>query len=335
MSVHAMPNLDIEKFRKVYALISGGATDGEKAAAKARATVMAKACGLTFAQAVSKLDTPKPQPVNFFAGFDDWMEEKEPGYKAKEASARAMREHKRQKACRDFLKEFGSEDAVFAETEQERLLRVTLEPLADKSKYHNSSNTYISGYAGWLCRKPPQPLWDALECAYPLPLHIQGVWSEYQQWQHLTDVRYTFESMYEAPIWVRAREAALEHLLDTIPAQNADGFRIRLLWFEHLNNREFTRDVHEDSALISTMKADFETLRQSYEAKQAQSSPVQNGHRTNADKRNAVLSMLETKPELSDREISRRVGVSPQTVTNWRKRTAQNGQVKSTGGRNA
>lgn len=40
--------------------------------------------------------------------------------------------------------------------------------------------------------------------------------------------------------------------------------------------------------------------------------------RTTAHKRADVLSMLDTHPELSDREIARRVGVSPQTVSTWR-----------------
>lgn len=33
-----------------------------------------------------------------------------------------------------------------------------------------------------------------------------------------------------------------------------------------------------------------------------------------------VLSMLDTHPELSEREIARRVGVSPQTVSTWRRK---------------
>lgn len=42
--------------------------------------------------------------------------------------------------------------------------------------------------------------------------------------------------------------------------------------------------------------------------------------RTNADKRRDVLSMLDAEPGLSDREIARRCGVSPQTASTWRKR---------------
>ena len=91
-----------------------------------------------------------------------------------------------------------------------------------------------------------------------------------------------------------------------------------------------------EGALKSAEKAlklgriDAAILRQLYEA------PAQNGHpapappappadlrRTNANKQRDVLSILDSEPGLSNREIARRCGVSPQTVGNWRsKRTA-------------
>jgi hypothetical protein len=43
----AASKLDIEKFRKVHALVGGGAAAGERAAARARAEAMAKSAGLT------------------------------------------------------------------------------------------------------------------------------------------------------------------------------------------------------------------------------------------------------------------------------------------------
>ncbi|MGN7960532.1 winged helix-turn-helix domain-containing protein [Brucella sp. 22210] len=328
MNIHAASNLDVEKFRKVYALVTGGATDGERAAAKARASKIAERAGMTLSEAASKLDTPKkPKTANFFEGFDDRMEAKYPGGKAREAAARAERENERLRKCRELLKEFGSEDAIFAATEQEHLLRAMLEPLADRSEYSNSTDTYISGYAGWICREPTPKLWEALERAYALPPDVQGAWAEHERWRHLTDARYVFDTMYEPPIWVRAREAALEHLLGTLPARNADDFRTRLLWLGELNGRDYSRDVHEDAALISTLRADFDALSSAGNlfttgAPDASSrETVQTGRRTNADKRAAVLSMLDTQPELSDREISRRTGSSPQTVGNWRRRT--------------
>jgi len=302
MNIHTASNLDIERFRKVYALVTGGATEGERAAAKARASKIAAKAGMSLHDAVSKLDTPKPKPTNFFEGFDDWMEAKEPGYKAREANARAEREKQRTEKQKELLKVYGSEDTLFAETDQEQLLRVALEPLADRSEYHNCSDTYISGYAGWTCRKPTPPLWETIERAYALPSDVRGTWAEYQHWQQLGDARYTFDAMHETPIWVRAREAALEYLLDTLPARNADDFRIRLIWLAHLNDRGFSRDIQEDSTLIATMRADFENLSQAI-GKTASAEHGADLHhqsrRTNADKRNSRFLTVDSGPLFS------------------------------------
>lgn len=85
-------NFDTEKFRKVAALMTGGAKEGERAAAKARTEAIAGRAGMTLKQAMAKIDSkPAPKSANFFEGFDDWMEEKEPGYKARQAQKNADR----------------------------------------------------------------------------------------------------------------------------------------------------------------------------------------------------------------------------------------------------
>lgn len=114
--------------------------------------------------------------------------------------------------------------------------------------------------------------------------------------------------------------------MDTVPARNADDFRTRLIWLEHLNGREYSRDIKEDCTLIATMRADFENLSQAVgKAVSAEHDADLRHHsrRTNADKKAAVLPMLDTSPDLSDREIGKRTAVSPQTVNNWRRRASQ------------
>ncbi|WP_454914965.1 hypothetical protein [Xanthobacter sediminis] len=94
--------LDTEKLRKVHRLMEGGATAGERAAARSRAERIATAAGMTLEVALSSLDAPPPQQArSFFDGFEDWMEVKEPGYKAREAVKRAESERKRQEKCRN------------------------------------------------------------------------------------------------------------------------------------------------------------------------------------------------------------------------------------------
>lgn len=64
--------LDLDKLRKVRALMTGGATAGERQAARTKAEAVATRAGMTLGKALSKLDAPAPvSSTNFFAGFDD------------------------------------------------------------------------------------------------------------------------------------------------------------------------------------------------------------------------------------------------------------------------
>lgn len=124
MTVHAS-TLDMEKLRKVRALMDGAKTEGERLAARGRAEALAARAGMTLQQALSKLDVAKPaapQLGNPFAGFADWMEEREPGYKAEQARRRADREANRLARCKELLAEYGSEKAVFVPTDLEKCL---------------------------------------------------------------------------------------------------------------------------------------------------------------------------------------------------------------------
>lgn len=297
--------LDLDKLRKVRALMTGGATAGERQAARTQAEAVATRAGMTLADALSKLDARAPaSSANFFAGFDDWMEAREPGWKAAKAERLSERERKRLARCRELLAEFGSEEAVFAETEAERRLRLALEPL--EARWHGMDN------GDWISGEPTPAMWEAIGRACPLPACISAVWAELGAWEALVEARCAFIPDYDAPACIRARQAALEHLMDTLPAPSVEGLRARLAWLAHLNARETTRDVKADAALIATLRADFEAV----------AGGVQSGRRGTAEKAAEVRALLRSELGLSDREIARRVGVSPQTVGNWRRRAA-------------
>lgn len=298
--------LDRDKLRKIHALMTRGATAGERQAARIKAEAVAARAGMTLAEALSRLDAPAPaSTTNFFAGFDDWMEAREPGWKAAKAERLSERERKRLARCRELLAELGSEEAVFAETEPERRLRLALEPL--EASWHG-----MESYGDWISGNPTPAMWEAIARACPLPACLSAVWAELGAWEALVEARVAFVPDYDAPPCIRARQAALEHLMDTTPAPSVEGLRARLAWLAHLNDREMTRDVKDDAALIARLRADFEAVAGS----------VQSGRRSAADKAAAVRALLRTEPSLSDREIARRVGVSPQTVGNWRRRAA-------------
>ena len=332
--------LDMDKFAKVHRLMSEGATDGERAAARARAEAMASRAGMTLKQATSKMGAkPKAQPAaaqtssgdwrDIFRGMDDWMEEREPGYKAKQAEQAARKEAERNIEVARIMCHYGSKDALFADTERERRLREGLEPLADRKKFSNSDSTYIAGYAGWTCREPTPPLWEALARAYPLPTTLEQAWTEYCEWETLGDDRATVDRHYDTPVYVQARMAGLEHMLDTMSDPSISGFRARFGWLRHIAFRDCARDPGEDRALAGSLERDFAKLvaqgdlhHRKGGGDDASPAPPADLRRTNADKQRDVLSILDSEPGLSNREIARRCGVSPQTVGNWRSKRA-------------
>jgi hypothetical protein len=134
-------NLDTDKFAKVRRLMTEGATEGERTAARARAEAIAERAGMTLNEAISKLDnTPKSQPASatpsdwrdVFRDMDDWMDAKHPGYKAKQAEKKSAREERRADRRRLLLARFGSVSAVFELTEIERALFVAAAPFAKR-----------------------------------------------------------------------------------------------------------------------------------------------------------------------------------------------------------
>lgn len=318
--------LDIPKFLKVQRLVTEGATEGERAAAKARARAMAVSAGMTLKQAEKAAASVKsaPDPANFFAGFDDWMEEREPGYKAKRAQQAAIQEAQRKLDLQRIIRHYGSVDAVFDETTREASLREALMPIAEMKAYGIGEGEYVAGFAGWTVGAPTPELWDALRSAYPFPGTLAGVWREYTEWYQLGDDRCVVDRNYDNPKYVRARIDALEHLLDTMRDPTTQGIRTRLNWLAHVSHWEVTRNPKEDRALAATLSLDFAELeaevvnlragRKAHAPRRADMA-----RRTNADKRRDVMSMLDTEPGLTDREIARRCGVSPQSVGNWRR----------------
>ncbi len=324
MNMHSVSKLDIEKFRKVHALIAKGATAGERSAAKARAEAMAAKAGMTLSQALSKLDVGAPaKPTSFFDGFDDWMEEREPGYKAREAVKKAEKDAADAIRRKEVLAKYGTEQALFARTERERLLAAAVHDMAqwrDWTDDNGTVHTYADRIDGktefWKRRDLTERVYAAVLNAYPVPHALGDVLAEYQDWQALQRERDPFSGgEWNHHHEVEARIAVLKDELDNRPAASWDDMDARMSWWDEWMTWGIMPNGDEERLRKERIAADLQFLRGCYSP-----AGVQVGQRSNADIRNVVLSMLDTSPELSDREISRRVGVSPQTVNNWRHR---------------
>jgi hypothetical protein len=328
----------LETFAKVRALHDRTDSPGEKAAAMLKMQTLARKAGMSVEQAVSTLDAPAPKPSSFFEDLFNT-----PEFQAE----RAERELKRAEKCRELLAEYGSEDAVWADTEREAALRLACEPLLGPGETWNT----IYRLDGWGAYDPrarmPKSVRLAVAEAWPLPTTTAAAWAEYEAAEKLDRDRCAFCPDYSPHSWAEARRYLLEDLCQKLPARSLNDIRARLSWMEHVARLDMARSWEEQEPALSTLRADIERMgaRIRDEATPVQSgqcdvsqsvcspdlgtspSPVQTGHsrRTNAEKRRDVLSLLDASHSgihLTDREIARRAGVSPQTVGNIRRRNA-------------
>ncbi|MDH0125780.1 helix-turn-helix domain-containing protein [Brucella intermedia GD04153] len=322
MNIHAASNLDIEKFRKVYALVTGGATEGERSAAKARAGKIAERAGMSLLDAVSKLDAPKPTSKPASNPFDDLFNS--PEMRAQRAERQRKDGVKRERV----LREYGSVKAVFDPTPWEFALRKAIEPFSILIPYACVSGVqrhYTASMDGELAGdfiKGTPRVKSAISSAFPMPTTIRAAMDEIKSWNRLRWDRSLFFDTHEPEAEVSVRTRLVEEFVAREPVHSWDDMEARFAWKKYEFESEYIDPVERKDPFMDRIEDDFAILRGLYEKRDIETPHVHTGHRTNADKRAAVLSMLDAQPELSDREISRRVGVSPQTVGNWRRRTA-------------
>lgn len=330
--------LDLDRLAKVRALMSGGATEGERAAARKRAEAMACRAGLSLEAAMSKLDgQPRPEPVNFFAGFDDWMEEKEPGYKARKAAAKAKRDAREDRRRAEILAAYGTEAALFARNEREVRLDAAIAHIATWDHWTDEGGTVhryaksLDGIKGdfWRVDQITPAIRDAVMSAYPWPDTLAGMLGEMEEWDRLRWDR----GLFCGGEWnhyreVECRIVLLEDALEKgQPAASWEDFQARFDWKRYAEERTWIDPTPRNDPFLDRLEADFQALRAGVATVNFDTTQPPT-RRTNADKRAVVLAMLAAHPELADREIARRCGVSHQTVCNHRKARGPHGEPK-------
>lgn len=208
---------------------------------------------------------------------------------------------------------------AFPETDIERSLRRSLAPLAIEIGHGMTDQPWIGSFVGLRdVGGPSVDLLRALGDARPLPKRLVDVWSEMQDWMSLQADRARIAPGYVLPPHVAVRISALEHLLDTLPDPTSAGMKARFAWLQHIATFDHYRTNEEDAALASRIASDFDQFMRSVQS--GQRKELSPAPRTQADRRREVVSILQTQPDLSDREIARRCKVSPQTVNNWRRK---------------
>lgn len=335
--------LDAEKFRKIYAHVERGVNQGERDNARRLAEKLATAAGMTFDEALKSINASDQSQED--QGYDDWRD-----VFRQTAAEKDERRQKREQKRTAVLARYGTIFRVFEATEKERKLRRAVSPFSQFTPFRTPAGGKAQ-YTSKLdkCWKIEIELGDlskrarrAIETAYPVPLTLADVLAELIEWDQLAYDRkvFTDQNEWNLDMEVVGRVAILKDILRNKPASSWDDIQARFAWDAHnwrqqwIWPEEYERD---DDEFLKRIQADISALRERYEGQPVQVGQPKTGttdeihrmSRSNADIRNSVLSMLDTNPELSDREISRRVGVSPQTVNNWRRRQQAKPQRKA------
>jgi hypothetical protein len=264
----------VEKFSKVRRLMEQSASEGERAAAKSRAEELARKAGLSLAEALQQDDAWQKQSHNpwaddkYWRGFWDSVqaaarkeEEQKRQAEAERMAAYWAEEARKEKARFEEAElKYGPANEAFAETERERLLRQTLEPIAIRKKYSNSQETYIGGFGDWTCRHPSAAVTAILNEAYPLPTDLPGAWREFFEWKSLFERRHAYVRDIDEPVHVRCRKAALESILDNMPVRHWGDFDLRMQW-QRIQVDRWHSDG-EKLQFLDRLEADIEILRE-------------------------------------------------------------------------
>ncbi|MGU3541028.1 hypothetical protein [Methylobacterium sp. A54F] len=248
----------LSTFAKARALHDSTANPGEKAAAAARMKALAGKAGLTVRQAEAQLDAPRSATAaeTIAQAFHDIFNT--PELRAQRAERDRERADRRTAA----LAEYGSEDAVFADTPMEAALRQACAPLLGQGETWNELYRLAGWY--WLDGRKNMPvrLREAVAAAWPMPSTVAEVWAEHAATEKLGRDRAAFFPDYNPHGFVEVRQSLLEDLLDTLPAKSLNDVRARLSWLEYWPGIEVDQSRQSLTASLAALRADIERMGQ-------------------------------------------------------------------------
>ncbi|KAA0573323.1 hypothetical protein FZ983_30380 [Azospirillum sp. B21] len=189
-----MTTFNADRFAKVLALASSD-HDGEALAALRKARDMLKAAGKTFSDVIAEeapvvvyAQPTAPTFTDIFTGFEDRMEEMEPGWKAKRAAEQAERTRKRAAYRKAVIEKYGSAEAAVAPCWREQKVRAALGSLITPCEqpwarwtHHIENIGHCGDFFGF--KEVSQQVRAAIETAYTLPTTIQDAHAEYEAWR--------------------------------------------------------------------------------------------------------------------------------------------------------
>lgn len=186
--------IDVPKLRKLHAMTSSP-NPHEAAVAWGKVDALLRAGGkgrqdlkgLLSGSADKPVD-PAPQYANPFAGFDDWMEGKEPGYRASRAKEQAEKRQRETDELAALMRRYGSLERLEADNSMQAAVEAAVAPFkrAVRKEYANGGFETDS-LDGWTDVYDPNGLpervREAIKHALPLPATVTAAKAEYDAWE--------------------------------------------------------------------------------------------------------------------------------------------------------
>lgn len=345
-----MPKLDLEKLAKVWSLAQRG-IGGEASNALSIAKDMVERHGFAVGDIPDLLAASEQDP------FEEMMRDmnRRAEEARKQAKAEAMRkaEEKRKqqeakKAARDketawrrshkkqvdeIIKRYGGYDKVFKNTPDEQKLVDAVAPWYSRVERPEYGPGHYSEYwdgKGSHEKWTPRSL-SALRKAIPLPSTINDALIEYKKWETLLAertmvARYKRKGEVELSDPVRERRWIVSDLVAwELPANSISDLLLRVQfqidrdWNDHKEQEAVMRDLVRIQALHKTeLDTAMKEIKRGHQAKSARRRPA----KTASQRRVQVEELLASDEAvgMTLRQIAERVGVSPATVLNIKRR---------------
>lgn len=338
--------LDLVKLGKVLALVDSS-NEGEAAAAIESARRLLARDGKRFADLAAMLmetapvapppppPPPAPPPPPPPAASPTAAPTPRPDFKGRRARAGVP-------DAQAVLDRHGGRDAVMAPCSREKLLRAAV---ARWSVAQDAPNErWTRSLSGWtsdsLPRHMPPEIRRAVETAYSLPISVTGALAELEYWEkrgfEIASVRGLDGQVIaedieptrhlDLPAYARAIviRRLVEHGLRAATIQ--DALARAEYWRAHSGRGSWV-----EAAILADLRhlAGIDRASRDPDGPETEiGSPTH--FRTASERREEVMRILSdpAMAGLPDREIARRVGVSPQTVGNLRRRVTDGAQTQ-------
>ncbi len=330
--------LDLVKLGKVLALVDSS-NEGEAAAAIETARRLLARDGKRFADLATMLmdvdrrappavEPPPPPPPP------------PPASPAPRPDFRGRRARAEPPDAQSVMARHGSRDAVLAPCSREKLLRAAVSRWSQSQEPPNER--WTRSLSGWtrssLPRHMPPEVKRAVEGAYSLPITVAGALAELEYWERrgqeiaairgldgtdTEDASVDPTSHLDLPAYARAIviRRLVEHSLRAGSIQ--DALARAEYWRAHSGRGSWV-----EAAILADLRHLASLDRVAREQDGDAAAIGQPTHfRTASERREEVVRLLSdpATAALPDREIARRVGVSPQTVGNLRRRVGGDG----------